>query len=661
MTQLSPHTAIGGLTLGIDRRQLSQPSVVEGRNFIRDIKGPRSYFAARLFSINKINDARNAQTVRIGGVNHLITSTALYAYDDDAGRFYPIYDFPVNYSEAAWPWSVAFLDGLYFFCRKGNDLTSYDPENREWKTYTGGDNPTAPVACIVSAGRLIVMDEDRIMYSEVGVASFTPDEDTGAGYVLTNAFGGGDPIGLIPSNNGFNAYTSEGVGVFTAVDALNPFTFKAVAVSDQVLTTFAPMSPYAMVALSPTTHVILSRSGLFQIVNGQLTTFEPIMSEWIKNTFLVNTPRNNPYYTRLWYNAEMQLFGVSVSTALHEMEFDRAYVYNLVSQQWGSFDRKHTCVGDLTDNDTGASNSVAAYVCCKGYVWYFTHGSEQQTASVLEESTLQFGAVEIPTYVSDDVVVCSSMLRMGTESWAGLPETAGPYTEQTTEVTDTGLPAITCPPSISAPGSSLDWETQGVSEDWEGTPITADEDWETLESLSVASSCMKIGTAVYEKSYMLAPYDYKGIDSYVLIGPSRLSDGAEVDRLSRLNKVTLATDESVSEVTNEDWEFGTALFDADWENDDLPAEDWGSAEYGPMTFKTDLIGTLDANQVFADNEFLDVPRTLESYDNPEVFRYAPYQEPVGLYHLVKVRAEDQYESFHLKNLELSTSLGALLG
>lgn len=645
---------VQGLWLGKDRRQAPALSVLDGSDFIVDYEGPRDFFARNLLSYAKLVDARGSRTVRINGDTYVLAGDSLLRYDETAGTFVPVKVFESAFNEIAQPWSVAFFDGMYYFARHGT-LWEYIPASETWRELTGGDFPVDPYAVAVAGGRLVVLGTSAVYWSEVGNAVFTTDPDTGAGFILLAALGGGQPLALLETQNGFIAYTTRGAALFTVIDSAIPFDFRPIVANSDLIEVLAPINPFAIVAVGPSTHVMLTAAGLVQVSGTEVTQYDANASAFLRNQFLRFLPRENQYFARLWYAAAEGLFGVSLSQSLRPLEFDYALVRSTYTNQWGKFNAAHVAVDEFALGMHAGNLYNTGFVDLSGYVWYFSGQPQNEVVPDVSAYLQQFGTVNIPNIeyeVSTGTkVTFRDYIRLTSENVGSLPAAAGLYTTDFTQLSIT-TPGMYSVESYSASSSDEDWATLQFDTDWL-VSTDPDEDWAVLDGVSHARDVFTLFDGVREQvSTQYAP-QFEATRSYITYGPSRLSDQAQPDRLSYNKRIKLEVAESAAPTIDEDWL--TLAGDEDWLTASTPAEDWGADSTATMQFAFDTRGTLDAFEVYGNNEFVDLEELLGASQSRLYFSGVN-----GIYHLFTVRADVVGHSYHIKRHENSLELAGII-
>lgn len=161
--------------------------------------------------------------------------------------------------------------------------------------------------------------------------------------------------------------------------------------------------------------------------------------------------------------------------------------------------------------------------------------------------------------------------------------------------------------------------------------------------------------------FTLDPYERNlvTINSYIDIGLFRFTKEDFPDRLSNVIDVMIGTLDAPEGQEFEDW-LSDEQFPSDPEEDWLTAadesEDWGFAVFSSVDFDAFCIGTLDGKTVWEGNE-----KTLEltTIDGQGRFYSVDCN---GLFHTIRVRAEDVDQSFQVKSLELGGNItGRLTG
>src|SRR5690606_2620334 len=101
---------IKGRIFELDPKQVGDPHVLAGQNFLRDASGVLSAFGTDIISYTRLDDVNNIRTVRVEDKIFLLTTNAVLQYDTDTQQYYPIFVFEeAVQGNRPTPWSHALV------------------------------------------------------------------------------------------------------------------------------------------------------------------------------------------------------------------------------------------------------------------------------------------------------------------------------------------------------------------------------------------------------------------------------------------------------------------------------------------------------------------------------------------------------------------------
>jgi len=331
-----------GLLLAVDRRQPVDKFVLDGRNFSVDVEGPKSDFGTDLITYEQINNSAHAYTFRVQDEIFMFTDDAALTYDVVAKTFIPIHVYPINTQE--YPWTHAAVGGVHFFLKRGGTIQAYNPLTRIWTSLTT-NVVTDPHYLTGSGGRLIIMGIDDVQNSALDDGfDLATDIEKKVGIQSLAIVGGGAPIALLHTANGYLAYTDTGTMTAEIVDAATAFRFFPLsdAHEDNI-----PISRYTIVEIGGDLHVMLSKTGLYVTssplaglqTGKRLTQYQPLMSEFLVSKVLPLFNLATVGTFRLTYQENLRLLFVSVAETEQPFMFTKSYVLYVPRDEWGVMDK----------------------------------------------------------------------------------------------------------------------------------------------------------------------------------------------------------------------------------------------------------------------------------------------------------------------------------
>ncbi len=354
-----------GALPALDRRQPVDKFVVDGQNFLVDAEGPFAAFSTELITTTQIRNPEAADTFRVGDDIFLFTADAVLKFDTSSEINFPIFTFPLNNTN--FPWSQAVVGGIHFFAKKGSNVFSYNPLTDIWVNVTA-NVVIIPHAVTKAGGRLVIMGIDDVQWSAIdnGVDLLT-DIEKGIGIQSLAIVGGGDPLAVLPTFDGFITYTSTGSMKSELVDSINPFRHFPLTADPGVI----PLSPYTVIEAANNEHISLSKIG-FHITIGKVPEpFQPLMSEFFRRQILPFFDLTNSTLIKLTFNSDRQWLIVSLAESEKEFNYTLAYVLYVPRDEWGRFNRPHVGFGELSINEGQFKGFNFGFFCAAGCLHRF--------------------------------------------------------------------------------------------------------------------------------------------------------------------------------------------------------------------------------------------------------------------------------------------------
>lgn len=623
---------VKGLTLALDRRKVTVPQVLEGKNFFVDIDGPRSGFSRQEIAHGGFEGPlfMQAFTTSQATATWFFTEDSIVKADILNRRWIPVLYYGAAPS-ANFPWTHALVGGRHYFARRGNGLIEYDPIASTWKyvdgiTY-GTDIPSDIVGCCEAGGRLIVIASGLVAWSPIDVGTnFTTTTATGAGFQLLSIVGStqlDDAIGVYKTSEGFTAFTRNGTLRAQLVQGVVPFYFAPVAF------TVNPINAWSIVTLYDSSLLMLTEQGFYSVKNGQYAEWDPIMSEYFRLTLLPGLKQYGNGIVKLHFTNFRGWLFVSISETLQPSVYNKAYVWSAKSNEWGQFDRLHTGIAEMYLDTGPYKGTNIGYVNTAGDGFRFSFDSLD----------IMFPDFQLYTYNFRGYTQYGARIEFGTYKM--------PTVWYTATINEKQFPA----PGI-----------------YEIYAEMADVNSPSLEIISAgtveqAATYVPAGTSIMPTDYLqgagmihldltVSDYNEEALDSYIEVGLFRFGEGQAVSEYSMMNTVMVGMlDSATIGVSYTDWleDYSDDVF-ADWSTGGITFEDWGLGSAASSTYSVRLESSIDG---FNPIENMDNELSLVKSDGRSQL-YDAYS--TGVYHTVRIEAFEIGQSFHLKALELSGEL-----
>lgn len=628
MAQL-PVTDIEGYLPLVDPRRRNQPVIVDGANFLMDADGPVSGFGRTILTAGAFASPAMIQSFDVSLLDKAVycTNEGIFERINDSNEIIPLYPFDTALS-GYYPWTTAEVGGKQYFLRRGSDLIEYDPNTDAWSVVSNSTLPANIYAITQSGGRLIALAVGLYAWSAIDdAADFAPSLSTGAGFQslsIINATKTEDPLLVLEFQQGFIVYTKQGLVVAELVDSVNPFRH------DVLSRKHAPLSAYAITQFGDYQHVFMSRQGLFQ-TNGQIPEiFSPLMSEYFHDREIPRLNTLDPTTVRLLYNDERQWFFVSIADQPNSYAYNRAFVMYVPTQRWGRFNRAHRGIVDVHTSTTVNAGVHIGYVDLSGDLYQFNDGTADLVAPVdtAYNRIVDFRlAPPLPAIETADETIFTSWVYITDDEQADM-STAGFYDMWAVVATGT------------APEDA----------------VTLDQ---PAEDSDIFTTEMQVTNTYVQQETRVRTYDSASLDAFIEVGLFR--GGSVEQRLNHLSYIIGVAVGALEGAPGDEFEdylldFSDTDIVEDWNDiaDDTEDEDWGVGTGAYSDFGVTVKGTLDGRNVWQEQEEI---ATLVLQDG-SFTDWACYV--TGLFHILRISAEQDGQSFHVKTLAVDINEGGLL-
>lgn len=424
-----------GLVPALDRKQVGDAFIADGRNFLIDAEGPFSAFGNRWATFELLETTTNTTTFRVGNDIFLFTEGVVLRYNDVAEKYIPVFIFDTVFSDIA-PWTGALVGGKYYFSRSGVNILQYDPIADSWKEVTT-DVPAGPVSVTSAAGRLIILGTSVVGWSALDDGeNLAISTVTGAGQQSLAIIGGGTPLKVLKTNDGFISYTTAGLMKSEFIDSINPFRHFPLSITEgDIQSEDIPVDAFNVIEIDTGRHIILSETGLRVTVGDRPQEWDPLFSEFLRADVIPTLDlTNKEHITSLHYNSARKWLLLSISDNQVEHIFNKAYVKYLPVDQWGIFVREHSGFGEfaLTLGTTRAFNF--GYIGTDGCVHRFDNFPQQELAPPFKDLFYVHSSYEFPARQENGRVVFASVLNIRAIDKSQFPTEPGLYLQNTFEV-----------------------------------------------------------------------------------------------------------------------------------------------------------------------------------------------------------------------------------
>ena len=642
-----------GLLPALDRRAAGEPHIVDGRNFIIDAQGPKSYWGNLILSNDQLppEERLGVQSFRLGENSYdtvLLTSKAIYKYDVNSDSLYPIFVFSSS-PESVGRWSMAFVGGEYFFAKLGYDLHKYNPVFDTWEVITL-NVPSGLVACCESDGRLILLGANEVRRSAIDNGIDLADNpSTGVGARALTLVGG-DPIFVARTFEGHLVWTTEGIIRAEAINEQVPFRYTGIANKE-----FAPVSAWAIAEVERNRYVWLSQTGMYQ-TNGQATEpYQPLLSEYLVTKILKDFDLTVPNILLLHYSKEQRILFVSIAESQRSFNYTKAFTLYVPRDEWGSFDKLHYGWVELGLTEGVNIGFNFGFVCGGGYIHKLILHPYQEVPAADNSQVGDYeyipGEIQTPTYklgtsyiVSSDLVLSSVNPGTFTETGYWKEGTGEEFISQEPASDGYIIDAFTGKDYLAGPtpDQTRDYLLGDSSVDYMVGYLINEPATEVIFLASAANTSIE-----------QMPTEYDSIDSSITIGPYRVSDGQQITQLWLMDRLSVGmlpapeADIIIDYLTvgnNED------IFTDYMASVEDVFIDYGGDLISSVNYAITTYSTADGFNVFENNT--ETPFEYATELTPDQYTRHFTSEVLGIWSYVQIDALAQSQNFHLKLLEV---------
>lgn len=617
---------IRGLLPALDARQVGAPFVVDGRNFYVSVRGPRTGFGGVLYSQTVWADPNHVQSLLVGSEVFYFASDGIYCMSSTlADFFYPIYMFDTPILTEG-PWTVAYVGSKYYFCKPGSIVIQYDPVNYAWKEITT-DVATGPVAVTQAGGRLIILAQGVVQWSEIDNGeNLAVDPDLGIGAQLLAFIGGGTPLHVKEISDGFVTYTDRGV-MHSQVLSGNVLAFRHRALQNDII----PIDRWGVVDIDRRVHIVLARTGFYLMSGTQAEPWNPLFGEYLRDQWLGELRG-----AELFYNPTNQLFFVALNRSTAYRTYERTFVTSMSRQEdWGVMNHPHYGLHRVAGRMIAQDRFINAYMQPDGYMFALTNDFSRELSDYDPCKVAITYSEYLPVYGADRFYSMAHITDIDPNQFASA---SGVYN--------------LCSEVEYAEYSALEGYTRVIL--W-NEPFTDSAEFTDDTGFSAGLqpySVMTSGAGFLEYEAAIYTSQKAALDSWFTVGLFRVVGEEQIDRLNDFYELVVGT-EDVGGRQEEivDWQYLGGV--EDW-NLLSGREDWGQVAITASGYIVDVFGTYDGIDIFEGNKFTPEIRF-------ETARSRTYQfDLTGYYFAVTIRADEVNYGTELRMLEIAGQLGGRL-
>lgn len=634
---------IQGLLPALEAKNVNKPFVIDGRNFIVDFEGPYSAFSSLLASYNPFSEPALVETFEVEGHTFIFSAIGIFEYDVTSQMYQPLYIFnsPVT---SYWPWSAEKIGTVWYFCRKDVGIVRFDPTFWAFSILVASELPADPRSICKSYGRLIVLGATRVAWSDLDNGDvFDSSLATGTGSQGTSAYAPGNPLVVKETADGFIYFSDKAIGKGQIIEIET--TFRHFNISRE----YKLINPFAIATTDDLTHVFVTKQGLVS-TNGQVPKpWQELFSQHlIRNVFPSLDSLSLPTI-KLYHDDDRDWFFISIASKDSPSLYGMAYALNLKRGEggWGRFDKLHYSFGkfNLNPSDPSALFNLG-YICKRGFIHKFVTLAYTEEEDYISDYYFYQSFSNFPATFEGSTWVPKSLMKMTSVNEAALINavsglydfsTAAPAMEPTLPIDESSYAVVN---NVE----SEDWLVSLLpDEDW--LVDVGDEDWMTGDFAAIFPCLIGMADTFTRQTVEAAPLIKSPINGYIDVGFFRLPIVESGDEMTLITELAIGMFNSNDFGGAEDW-LNAPTEDVDWMTA-TGIEDWGYGIPTEVGYKLTLIASNDGETTFSQQD------PTMSTNAGAVQYYKPFL--TGIFHKVRVAANEADEAFHLKFLELSGS------
>lgn len=597
----------------LDARRLSKPSIINGRNFIFDIDGPRSAFSAVFRTWEQFSEMwrANINDFQLDDETHIYGSAGgLWIINPETLAFE--YLLEIVTTNKYWPWTFAKVGGLFYFAQYDIGLWQYNPTTR---TLTEIATPAVVRGVCLSYGRLVCLSDTTVFWSALDDGTdFTPSVVTGAG-AQTLSILSRVAYAIQPVANGVVIFTNRGIikGEFIQAN----FIFRWYVLSTDVRV----FSPNAVVAVPDSGLISLSPSGLHVTDAGKPEPWEQLHGEYFKRNYLQAMDRRKIGCVLLNYSRAAKTLFVSFAPNALEGVYTIAFTYFIPSGKWSVFSKSHR--GFFEFVGTPDLIDYCAYMGTDGYLYTLS-----DVADIERLPSAPNGMLDYVYRLSDDpgtIIVDGTVLFRSEAHFTDI------------------VPSVYA--NVAASGV---YERQ--TEAYTAASELAEDPEATMGSPIIFAMEMDFsGSGFFNFAPTVYIFDKLGLNSEIELGPYRFAEQQNPDEQSAITGFILGLQQASLVAEIEDWNILSG--EEDWNDDPESYEDWG-ANFGiPNVFDLHLMATDDGVQPQEQGEEL----LTAIKDDGSTKQYSPNGYS-AIMHRIRITADDPGESYAIKYIDIAGML-----
>lgn len=690
MASVLSTTDIAGYIPGKEPRQCTQVTVLDGKNFVSDVYGPRAAYASDISFAEMLSVVarQRVQALRCNDTVFYGTSCGILRLDAESGLWFPLFN--VELENVFWPWSVAYVGKKYYFAQYMIGLWEYDPAANSIRHVKTPVYDNAISLC-EAFGRLILLTPTYVVQSAQDAgADLTPMLATGAGAQGVSLIGG-TAYRVDAVSDGVLVSTSNGIMKGTKVDTVYVFSWDVLS---RELSLFSPSCACDIVGQGM---LYIDEHG-FRFITSTTSApsaWEAEISEAFRNEFLRLKRARTPGNVFVYYSyAEKSVF-VAFSEEGPNGLCTKAYVYNTVTAKWGLFNHQFSGLFDFPDaaglwhcgycdelgtlrqfNDRYVSAAQLTHAEHFAHAYHKTPDLgitirlvdiENYRYDNAETGVLEYALKQDGGYACDECVDIDDRIDMpvvNSQLASGLYNIGGRFVSDTVALVPSVISwtspdirlaaavAQTEPQAGPVLGGGPALSTQSETGQLVSTTVWQHDEFEVEDDIGF-TDCGFLYDTIEKYTEQLV-----SVNASITFGPLRITDNTSVSGYCSFDFVTFGVMSFGVSSEDVNWMSMPVSSIEDWSNtgaDEDTVEDWGVGNTNTYDFTVECTMTDDGHYDTA--RYVDTAVAVDGTKYSKLYSLSPY---IGTFGTLTLRAENSGDFFYVKSMDISgTYAGSL--
>lgn len=414
-----------GLMPSVDPTRSNDFFVLNGKNYIFDVLGPKTAFGDRLLLPHKIMKPENAQGIRMRLRDRdrvfTIFSDMIAEWDEDVGGWRVHWVTP-DTTTTPYRWTWGYIFGYMYFAHPRVGILMYEVESDTMRVLEESGTPQDVLAITTNNGRLIAMSPTTFSWSRQSAGYDFAPKIAGAGFQVISDHASGYPVMVTDYAAGVLTWTTGGV-------MRSEFTGDQAVYRHRALNTeYRPCNSFCTIKLDNDTAAILDERGLFQTRGEAPTALTPLFNEFLIEYIQRNNLNVNDALRMEWDPIKRHIY-ISTSLTYADPIYESAFVLYPPIDKWGQFSEKHYGILPVKIHDSERADDYFGFVDENHQIRLWLDTGSREIKNEDTSSNLYYPVEQKPTHPVDGDIgrVVSSSGVLDTFNAITITQRAGYY------------------------------------------------------------------------------------------------------------------------------------------------------------------------------------------------------------------------------------------